>query len=67
MDVVNHFREGRQHYRKGDWSKAISSFYRALELNPNDKLSKMFVERCQHLADHQPKEDWTGVWTMVSK
>ncbi len=67
MEVVNHFREGRQHYRKGDWSKAISAFYRALEKNPEDKLSKMFVERCQHLADHQPKEEWTGVWKMVSK
>ncbi|MCG8635054.1 MAG: GAF domain-containing protein [Desulfobacterales bacterium] len=67
MEVVNHFREGREHYRKGGWSKAISAFYRALELNPGDRLAKMFVERCQHLADHQPKEEWTGVWTMVSK
>jgi adenylate cyclase len=67
MEVVNHFREGRDHYRKGSWSKAISAFYRALELNPGDQLSKMFVERCQYLADHQPKDGWNGVWTMKSK
>ncbi|HCY87065.1 MAG TPA: adenylate/guanylate cyclase domain-containing protein [Desulfobacteraceae bacterium] len=67
MEVVNHFRDGREHYRKGNWSKAISAFYRALELNPGDKLSKMFVERCQYLAEHQPKDEWNGVYTMKSK
>lgn len=67
MEVAGHFKEGRAHYTRGDWSKAINAFYRALELNPGDEVSKMFISRCQYLADHQPKDDWKGVWTMASK
>lgn len=67
MEVTGHFREGRQHYAKGNWSLAVKAFYRALELNPNDALSKLFVERCLYLADHTPKEEWDGVWTMETK
>ena len=31
MDVVNHFREGRKHYRAGDWDRAIRAFQRMPE------------------------------------
>ncbi|MBL6945395.1 MAG: GAF domain-containing protein [Rhodospirillales bacterium] len=66
MDVVNYFKEGRTHYRAGNWGKAIQSFTDALAANASDKLSQIYIERCDHLTANPPK-DWKGVWVMTSK
>ncbi|MBL6945442.1 MAG: GAF domain-containing protein [Rhodospirillales bacterium] len=66
MEVVNHFREGRKHYRAGNWEKSIGSFNDALAANDSDKLSQIYIERCEHLKANPPK-DWKGVWVMTSK
>lgn len=66
MEVVNHFKEGRKNYRLGNWDKAIRSFNDALTLNAQDKLSQIYIDRCETLkAD--PPDDWKGVWVMTSK
>ena len=66
MDVVNYFNEGRKHYRAGDWDKSVKSFKECLKGNPNDKLSEIYIGRCDHLKAESPK-DWNGVWVMKSK
>jgi adenylate cyclase len=66
MDVVGHFREGRKHYRSGDWERAIRSFEECLKANKDDKLSKLYIERCARLRAEPPTE-WDGVWRMTSK
>ncbi len=66
MDVVNHFREGRKHYRAGDWDKAARAFEECLKANANDKLSKLYIERCATLKAEPPAE-WDGVWRMTKK
>ena len=40
---------------------------KALELNPNDALSKLYVERCRRLMRHPPGEGWNGVWRLSEK
>ena len=66
MDVVNHFREGRKHYKVAHWDQAIRSFQECLKANDKDKLSKTYIERCEMLKAETPK-DWDGVWRMTSK
>jgi len=66
MEVVNHFKEGRGHYRKGDWDKAIKSFKECLKLHPEDKLSHTYVEWCEGYKKNPPK-DWEGVRVATSK
>ena len=66
MDVVNHFNEGRKHYKIGEFQRAISSFNECLKSNPEDYLSKSYIERCNLLIKENPK-DWDGVWVMKSK
>jgi len=66
MEGVNHFSEGRKHYRKGEWDKAIKSFKETLKANPNDHLSNTYIERCDMLKVEDPK-DWDGIWVMKSK
>jgi adenylate cyclase len=66
MEVVNLFKGGRKYYREGAWDKAIKAFGEALQLNPGDKLSNTYIERCEYLKAHPP-EDWKGVWVMKEK
>ncbi len=66
MDVVNHFKEGRKHYRAAEWDKAVRSFEECLKANAHDKLSKVYIERCATLKAERPKE-WDGVWRMTKK
>ena len=66
MDCVNQFRAGIKHYRDGNWDKAIAGFQEALKANPKDKLSEIYIERCEHLKA-EPPEKWDGVYVMKSK
>ncbi|TCS61346.1 GAF domain-containing protein [Varunaivibrio sulfuroxidans] len=66
MELINHFKEGRTQYHKGNWDKAVKSFEQCLTINPRDGLSQTYIERCRHLKKDAPK-DWRGIWVMSSK
>lgn len=66
MDVVGYFSEGRRHYNNGAWDSAIKSFNDALHANPNDKLSQIYIDRCETLKKNPPT-DWNGVFKMTTK
>lgn len=59
------FRTGREEYIKGNWDAAIVALKKAIALN-NDGPSQLFVERCEKLREHPPK-DWNGVYVFESK
>ncbi len=67
MDVVNYFNEGMKKYRAGEWDAAVDKFKEALARNPSDRLSQTYIERCNHLKESPPGDDWNGVWVMTSK
>jgi adenylate cyclase len=67
MEVVGSFKEGLSRYRAGRWDAAVQAFEDALRLNPADRPSRMYVERCLYLKEHPPGEDWAGVWVMETK
>ncbi|MGA1045182.1 MAG: hypothetical protein ACO3ZY_08280 [Phycisphaerales bacterium] len=66
MDVVNQFNDGMTKYRAARFADARAAFERALALNPSDRLSQIYVERCDHLMA-QPPDEWDGVWVMQDK
>ena len=66
MDTVNHFNEGRIAFKAGDWVKGIRSFNECLKANPNDKLSQIYIDRCETMKQRNPK-DWDGIWVMETK
>ena len=66
MDTVNHFNEGRIGFKAGDWDRGIRSFNECLKANPNDKLSKIYIDRCETMKQRNPK-DWDGIWVMETK
>jgi len=67
MEVVNHFRDGLALYRRREWNRAIAKFDEALRLNPNEKLCRMYVERCIRFREEPPGDDWDGGWIMKTK
>ena len=67
MEAVNHFREGLSLYRSRQWVKSIKSFKEVLKANRHDTLSKIYIERCEHMKKHPPGDAWDGVWIMTSK
>ena len=66
MDTVNHFNEGRISFKAGNWDKGIGSFNECLKANPKDKLSQIYIDRCETMKERNPK-DWDGIWVMDTK
>ena len=54
-------------YRAARWDAAIKAFQEALRLNPKDKLSEIYIERCETLKASPPDGEWNGVWVMEEK
>ena len=67
IDVLGRFRDGMQAYQAGRWDEARERFVAAKELNPNDKCSQIYIDRCDHLLKHGDRESWDGVWKLTDK
>lgn len=65
--ILRLFDQGSCHYHSQDWSAAIRSFEGALNLNPKDRPSELFRNRCLHYQLNSPGDDWDGVWTLTEK
>ncbi len=61
------FREGLNAYRHGHWDPARAAFMACLKINPEDKCSELFLERCDFLEANPPVGEWDGIWVMKSK
>jgi len=66
-DALRQFRSGLADYRQARWNEALTAFQEVLDLNPNDKTAKLYVERCRHLQEKPPAGPWNGVWVMEDK
>ena len=66
-DVLSHFKYGIEAYRERRFKDALKAFGEAVRLNPDDTVSRVYIERAEHLHRHPPGEDWDGVWVMESK
>jgi len=65
--VLTSFREGISAYRLRRWDDAASAFREALQLNPADYASSLWLERCSQMKANPPGESWQGEWVMQSK
>lgn len=64
--VVQTFNDAVELYHAMEWDKATTLFQKVLQLRADDKVSKVYIERCQTLKDNPP-QDWDGVWHMTTK
>jgi adenylate cyclase len=66
MEALNYFQSGINYYTEGNWDDAINMFKNAESLNPQDKLTEIYMERCRYLKKTKPA-DWKGIWVMTKK
>ncbi|MFH1870229.1 MAG: GAF domain-containing protein [Pseudomonadota bacterium] len=66
-EVLDAFGKGLALYRKRDWAAAKSCFRQAIDANPDDGPSKIYLERCRIYRDHPPPDEWDGVWTLPGR
>ncbi len=50
-------------YENRDWSRALMLYERL----PQDPVCRVFQERCRYFMEHEPPDDWDGVYTATSK
>jgi adenylate cyclase len=67
MDVLTHFRDGLTLYRRREWNRAVAKFEEVLRVNPDEKLCRMYIERCNLFREEPPGDDWDGGWIMKTK
>jgi len=61
------FHDGLASYRRQEWDKAESAFGKALQLNPEDNLSKTYLKRVKMMRENPPGAEWNGTWVMTTK
>lgn len=65
--VVDRYDEAMDFYRQRMWDRAIAGFEAALQVDPDDGPSGVFLERCRLYQQNPPDEDWDAVFELESK
>ena len=58
---IDVFEEGLRFYREGRFDSARERFSKVLEMEPDDKPGRLYLEQCQRFAQTPPPKDWDGV------
>ena len=66
-EVLEYYHAGLTAYRQRKWEESIRYFKEALHLNEFDRVSQLYLKRCEYYLSTPPEEDWDGVWVMESK
>ena len=67
VEVVGHYNDGLEEYRRRRWDRAVRSFQKALALHPADRVSALYVERSELFLASPPPDDWDGTFVARSK
>ena len=59
-----YFNFGLELYLQRDFARAVEFFTPGAS---GDALCQVFLERCRHLIEHPPPDDWDGVWSSEMK
>lgn len=65
--ILAPYNRGIEHYFNREWDEGIRAFEQALEIDPEDGPSQLFLERCREYKINPPPDDWDGVFTMTTK
>ena len=61
------FDAGLDHYFKKEFTKAAALFEQVLQLNPNDKTVRLYLERSAQFMVNRVNDDWKGIEVMDNK
>lgn len=65
--LAGRFKAALERYRARDWDQALAGFRGVLADAPEDKPSKIYIERCEYFKLNPPAPDWDGVFNRAEK
>lgn len=63
---LNYYEKGMNQYTMGNFETAGEYFSKAIEQRPDDKASKVLLERCRVYRQERP-ENWDGAFALTTK
>ena len=66
-EAITRFEAALARYRSGDIAQARSIWRECGGMAPEDRPTRVFLERCETFSAHSPPESWDGVWTLSEK
>lgn len=54
-------------YKERDFMSAIDLFKKAISVNPDESVSKLYLERAHAYLENPPPDNWDGVFIMKTK
>ena len=66
-DLLEYYNLGLIAYKQRKWADAIRAFEKALQIDPNDGPSDLYLKRSQDYERNPPPDDWDGVFIMTTK
>jgi tetratricopeptide (TPR) repeat protein len=67
LELLKRYNEALQLYKNRQWTEAIAGFKKALEVDPEDGPSKLYIKRSEEYMENPPGDDWDGVFVMNTK
>lgn len=67
VESVRCYDEGLALYRGRQWEQAVEAFETALRHYDDDRVSRIYIDRCYALLSNPPGDDWSPVHRMTSK
>ena len=61
------FNRGFELYHQRQFEKAIKEFNSSLNIEAEDRVSQLYIDRCRDYIDNPPTDDWDGVFVMTTK
>lgn len=65
--LLDLYQRGLDLFYARHWEESRQAFQHCLQLEADDTVSQIFVDRCILLRDNPPPADWNGVFEMQSK
>ncbi len=65
--IANLTNDGFEAYKNKSFVEAIEIYQKILNLNPEDKLVQMFIDRSREFIINSPPDDWDGCYIHTSK
>lgn len=67
LDELKLFNQAVKLYRAQDWDMAELQLINLLNLSPDSKLYRLYLDRIVYYRDHPPGRDWDGAFTFEHK
>jgi adenylate cyclase len=66
-EVLDNFNKGLRLYNMREWETAREYFKKALEIEGQDHLSELYLERSLNFLKNPPDKNWDGTVTLTEK